>query len=460
MALLLLLCACERPFVQPEVPPLWWPKPARTDVQRGSLHRHLYPFPKGDHFSFIDMDGNVVLPAIYRNVGRYSDGLIPVRIDDLYGYINDRGEWVIEPQFDYATTMQDGCAIVYHEGTMFLIDAQGVPVFHGPLRHWGPIIHGSVIVETNDVGTSKYGVFRRDGVLIVDTLFSWIQPLVPFGFKITHDSTSVEVVRYDGRVIVPAGLNEYMWYDASNATLHADRIHEGIFDDRSWDTITLGVPCAPSPNVMNVARDAHEIPDPDLFDDGLLYYRIDSTYYYAKEVGTVVWTDVQRTAPITGPLNVSTQLAFDHTLEESAVPDAWSSTSMEIVIDSTSTAPQGMILVHIRNGTDRVYHMRESMGTPLIWMQAQDRHGVWHEIEVPDFHGEWCGVGYPDYGDSLPPRRQWTFPIYRYQGSFSTTCRVRMVGLIGPTFPAMIHPGQLWRSAIALPRKWNTLYFQ
>lgn len=324
----------------------------------------------------------------------------------------------------------------------------------------GPIIHGSVIVQTNDVGTSTYGVLRRDGVLIVDTLFSSIEPLDPFGFEITHDSTSVEVVRYDGRVIVPAGLYKYIWYDSSNAMLHAVRIHKGILDDRSCDTMALGVPDASSPNVTIVARDAHEIPDPDLFDDGLLYYRIDSTYYYAKEDGTIVWTDIQRTAPITGPLNVSTQLAFDHALVESAVPDAWSSTSMEIVIDSTSTAPQGMILVHIRNGTDRVYHMRESMGTPLIWMQAQDGHGVWHKIEVPDFHGRWCGVGYPDYGDSLAPRRQWTFPIYRYQGSFSTTCRVRMKGLIGPTFPVTIHPGQLWRSPIALPRKWNTLYFQ
>jgi len=45
------------------------------------------------------------------------DVLFPVRVGELYGYINNRGQMVIKPQFDTAEKFHDGLALVAQGGS-------------------------------------------------------------------------------------------------------------------------------------------------------------------------------------------------------------------------------------------------------------------------------------------------------------------------------------------------------
>ncbi|MDX1959094.1 MAG: WG repeat-containing protein [Leptospiraceae bacterium] len=58
-------------------------------------------------FGFMDTSGKITIPQIYEGVGRFSQGLAPVKKDGLWGYINPKGEVIISFQFKSAKPFSD-----------------------------------------------------------------------------------------------------------------------------------------------------------------------------------------------------------------------------------------------------------------------------------------------------------------------------------------------------------------
>lgn len=63
-----------------------------------------YKIPGKDLYGFIDMKGDVVIPAIYGGALAFSDGLAAVCKNNKWGYINTKGEIVIPIQYDNYNT--------------------------------------------------------------------------------------------------------------------------------------------------------------------------------------------------------------------------------------------------------------------------------------------------------------------------------------------------------------------
>jgi len=79
---------------------------------------------KADYFGFIDKEGNVVINPSYISVGRFSDGLAPVkawqpkvlwRYDQKWGFIDHFGKTIIKPKFYNASSFSEGLARVQFE---------------------------------------------------------------------------------------------------------------------------------------------------------------------------------------------------------------------------------------------------------------------------------------------------------------------------------------------------------
>ena len=56
----------------------------------------------GDKWGFIDTKGQYVINPQFDNAGEFSEGLAPVEIGGKYGFIDTKGQYVINPQFDNA----------------------------------------------------------------------------------------------------------------------------------------------------------------------------------------------------------------------------------------------------------------------------------------------------------------------------------------------------------------------
>ncbi len=70
----------------------------------------------GEKFGYINKKGEFAIEPVFDYAGRFSDGVALVLVDGLYGYIDQNGEFVIEPQFAYASSFINGYAYVRAPG--------------------------------------------------------------------------------------------------------------------------------------------------------------------------------------------------------------------------------------------------------------------------------------------------------------------------------------------------------
>lgn len=143
--------------------------------------------------------------------GNVDYGLIPVKTGERYGYINPKGEYIINPQFKYADAFRDGRARVqdmkgnygfidkqgnyviqpeykeatgFYEGTAWVVKPQGYPM--------AIQTDGKCFLEAKDVyvislfseglalfskrcedGTRKYGFMDKKGDVVIEPAFAW-----------------------------------------------------------------------------------------------------------------------------------------------------------------------------------------------------------------------------------------------------------------------------------------------
>ena len=64
-------------------------------------------------YNFIDVNGTVISKQYFDGAGlNFSEGLLAVKVNGLWGYVNSSGDMVIAPQFDDAAEFSEGLAAV------------------------------------------------------------------------------------------------------------------------------------------------------------------------------------------------------------------------------------------------------------------------------------------------------------------------------------------------------------
>lgn len=153
----------------------------------------------------IDTKGNKVTEVGYDDISReICDGLIKVEKDGLYGYIDCKGNVIVNPQYQEAEDFSDGLAVVKKDKLYGYIDTKGNLVidykyllaqdFNSGLAH---------VVEDYSVMTKEQYFINKDGNKVIDTN----KYQVVFGFY--RDMCLVEtadgeygVINKDGKLII------------------------------------------------------------------------------------------------------------------------------------------------------------------------------------------------------------------------------------------------------------------
>ena len=82
-------------------------------------------------FAILDADGRELTPPRYDEIVFFAalaaGAPIPVRVGARWGYLNDRGEEIIAPQFEQPGLFYDGIARVKRDGAYAYIDRKGQP---------------------------------------------------------------------------------------------------------------------------------------------------------------------------------------------------------------------------------------------------------------------------------------------------------------------------------------------
>lgn len=70
---------------------------------------------------FIDISGKIVIPAKYHAACDFSDGWAEVRCGDKWGYIDTRGDFIVDPCFEHTIEASEGYCAVQYKGRFGLI---------------------------------------------------------------------------------------------------------------------------------------------------------------------------------------------------------------------------------------------------------------------------------------------------------------------------------------------------
>jgi tetratricopeptide (TPR) repeat protein len=126
------------------------------------IHGITKVFQKGK-YGLIDKTGKKVLPAMFEDIGGWSDPRIAVKKNRLWGYVNRKNDLLIGYKFDYAADFENHLAVVKVKEKYGVIDTTGAYVVQ-PTFHLLQILDSTSYIAKND---SAWGVltFANDTVL-------------------------------------------------------------------------------------------------------------------------------------------------------------------------------------------------------------------------------------------------------------------------------------------------------
>ncbi|MCM1989833.1 WG repeat-containing protein [Oceanirhabdus seepicola] len=121
---------------------------------------------------YINKKGEWVIEAIYEDSGSFHEGLASATLNDKVGFIDKKGSWVIKPNFSLSSHFSEGLAAVELDGKEGMINTSGNWVIQPKYHFLGDCIEGMIEVWTGD----KSGYLNKDGKVIVKPKYDETYP--------------------------------------------------------------------------------------------------------------------------------------------------------------------------------------------------------------------------------------------------------------------------------------------
>jgi len=153
----------------------------------------------GQLLGFIDTSGKVVISCQYENawMSGFSEGLAAVSKDGKYGFIDTKGNWVVEAQYAYAVGFHEGLSCVFLNGRCGFIDKKGKVVV--PIKYRASIegdfnfYFNNGLAGIFDPEKGKLGFINKKGKVVLPFIYNYNGSYVHF--------------RNDGIVLLPTPEN-------------------------------------------------------------------------------------------------------------------------------------------------------------------------------------------------------------------------------------------------------------
>lgn len=185
--------------------------------------------PFGASWGYMDVKGNIVIEPQFEDAGAFVDGMAAVQIDSAPGYINNSGEFLIEPgviqDSQYAEQFSDGRALVWsHDFVAGYIDEHGELIIEHQFYRASHFSEGLAAVSF-DVG--EMGYIDLHGNVVIEPRFlsagRFSDGLAPASIETDHgpkfgfiDLNGDEVISFEfdyagefSNGIAPVGIGEH-----------------------------------------------------------------------------------------------------------------------------------------------------------------------------------------------------------------------------------------------------------
>lgn len=141
-----------------------------------SFHDGVAVVEKLPHkYSCIDKSGRFLFPPIdlYDAADFYSEGLLCVNKGTKVGFINKKGQFIVEPKYQLSSgQFSEGLTVVNYENKLGFINNRGITVIEPKFNHASPFFEGLSSVNLG----SKWGFIDKTGRFIIEPKFEYAAP--------------------------------------------------------------------------------------------------------------------------------------------------------------------------------------------------------------------------------------------------------------------------------------------
>jgi len=128
----------------------------------------FFPIPDDDKWGFVDEKGVLAIPAIYDNVGNFSEGYVKALAGEKWGYVDAGGMMVIPPAFEKADDFHEGLAAVMLDGRWGFVDRRGTVAIAAIFDEAGDFSGGRAAIRSGE----KWGYVDASGKVVVSPQFT------------------------------------------------------------------------------------------------------------------------------------------------------------------------------------------------------------------------------------------------------------------------------------------------
>tara|TARA_R110002049_G_scaffold262758_3_gene438819 strand:- start:430 stop:1569 length:1140 start_codon:yes stop_codon:yes gene_type:complete len=154
---------------------------------------------ENDMFGYINTDGDYVIKPQFVNAKNFSGSLAAAMQNKKWGFINTSGKWAIEPQYDKVKEFNSGYALVLKNDKWDYIDTSNA-ILNTPVqeKYYDFDADGIAFYRIG----KKLGLLGTDGKIIMQPTYDVIKPFVE-GYARVRNGDYWGMIKKDGSVFIP-----------------------------------------------------------------------------------------------------------------------------------------------------------------------------------------------------------------------------------------------------------------
>ncbi len=126
-------------------------------------------------WGYIDRSGEYVVEPKFHDAWNFHEGLAVVKVEWARGYIDRKGNFVVEPKYQYAGPFRDGKARVMLDDVWQYIDHEGKPIGEAePVKMEDDSVPEEMPLPT--LKGKKFGYADADGKFVIKPSFIQAKP--------------------------------------------------------------------------------------------------------------------------------------------------------------------------------------------------------------------------------------------------------------------------------------------
>lgn len=178
-------------------------------------------------WGFIDRAGEWIIKAQFEDSDYFHNRLCSVKKDGKWGVIDTTGKWVVEPKYEWYVRFNDGLASVDMDGGYGYINTKGETVIEGRFIVAHDFYNGVAQVLTGD----GWGLIDKEGNWILEPTYQEMRDFTQGLAAVQIDDTNWGYIDTTGKLVISGFRCTTPFYEDGNAAVMTQDGKWTVIDD-------------------------------------------------------------------------------------------------------------------------------------------------------------------------------------------------------------------------------------